>query len=255
MSLVKVDLPEDRVARLTLDRPERLNALSAEMRDAMLDAVQEALADPDIRAIVITGSARNFCAGGDISTMKDLDAEGGRTRLQAHHRLVRLLAYAEKPLIAAVEGYAMGGGAGLALLCDTIVAGAGAKVGFPFFRVGLVPDYGITYSLPRRVGEGRARRILLNAETLTADEALSLGLCEEVVPDDMVQARATELAAEMAQHPVAAVSMTKKLLMGDPGAFETMLEKEALSQGVCMSTDDHKEGATAFREKREPNFR
>jgi 2-(1,2-epoxy-1,2-dihydrophenyl)acetyl-CoA isomerase len=225
------------------------------MREALIDATEELLTDPDVRAIVITGSEGNFCAGGDISTMKDLDAEGGRSRMQAGHRLVRLLAYAEKPLIAAVEGYAMGGGAGLALLCDSIVAGTSARVGFPFFRVGLVPDYGITFTLPRRVGEGRARRILLNAETLTADEALSTGVVEEVVPDGEVQSRAVDLAAEMARHPVAAVALTKGLLNGAPGELETVLEKEALSQGVCMSTDDHKEGTTAFREKREPNFR
>jgi len=255
MSLVKIDLPADRVARITLTWPERLNALSAEMREALIDATEELLTDPDVRAIVITGSEGNFCAGGDISTMKDLDAEGGRSRMQAGHRLVRLLAYADKPLIAAVEGYAMGGGVGLALLCDSIVAGTSARVGFPFFRVGLVPDYGITFTLPRRVGAGRARRILLNAETLTADEALSTGVVEEVVPDGEVQSRAVDLAAEMARHPVAAVALTKGLLNGAPGELETVLEKEALSQGVCMSTDDHKEGTTAFREKREPNFR
>ncbi len=255
MSLVKIDLPADRVGRITMDRPDQLHALSAEMRVALIDAMENLLAGPDVRAIVITGSEGNFCAGGDISTMKDLDAEGGRARMLAGHRLVRLFAYAEKPLIAAVEGYAMGAGAGMALWCDTVIAGAGARIGFPFFRVGLVPDYGITFTLPRRVGEGRARRILLNAETLGAEAALDAGLFEEIVPNDEVQARAVGLAEEMARHPVAAVAMTKSLLNGAPGELETVLEKEAMAQGICMSTDDHKEGAAAFREKRTPNFR
>ncbi|NQV19780.1 MAG: enoyl-CoA hydratase/isomerase family protein [Rhodospirillales bacterium] len=255
MSLVKIDLPEDRVARLTLDQPERRHALSAELRTALMDALEEVLGDPDIRAIVITGSEGHFCAGGDISSMKDLSADAGRARMQAGHRLVRLLAYAEKPLIAAVEGYAMGAGAGIALWCDTVIAGVGAHVGFPFFRIGLVPDYGITYTLPRRIGEGRARRILLNAKTLSAQEALDQGLFDEVVPEGGVQDRAIEAAAEMARQPATAVALTKQLLNRSPGELEALLQREALSQGLCMVSDDHKEGASAFREKREPNFR
>lgn len=255
MSLVKIDLPEDRVARLTLDQPERRHALSAELRAALMDALEEVLGDPDIRAIVITGSEGHFCAGGDISSMKDLSADAGRARMQAGHRLVRLLAYAEKPLIAAVEGYAMGAGAGIALWCDAVIAGAGAHVGFPFFRIGLVPDYGITYTLPRRIGEGRARQILLNAKTLSASEALTQGLLDEVVPDGDVQDRAIEAAAEMARQPATAVALTKQLLNRSPGELEALLQREALSQGLCMVSDDHKEGASAFREKREPNFR
>ena len=186
MAFVKIDTPEDRVARLTMDQPAKRHALSAEMRGALIDSLQATLADPTVHAIVLTGSEGNFCAGGDISTMKDLDPEAGRARLQAGHQLVRLLAYAEKPLVAAVEGYAMGAGAGMALWCDTIVAGENAQVGFPFFRIGLVPDYAITYTLPRRVGEGRARRILLNAMRLKAPDALAEGLVDEVVPDDRV---------------------------------------------------------------------
>lgn len=255
MSLVKIDLPENRVARLTLDQPERRHALSAELRTALMDALEEVLGDPDIRAIVITGSEGHFCAGGDISSMKDLSADAGRARMQAGHSLVRLLAYAEKPLIAAIEGYAMGAGAGIALWCDTIIAGAGAHVGFPFFRIGLVPDYGITYTLPRRIGEGRARRILLNAKTLPAHEALDQGLFDEVVPEGDVQDRAVEAAAEMARQPATAVALTKQLLNRSPGELESLLQREALSQGLCMVSDDHKEGASAFREKREPNFR
>ena len=254
MSLVKIDYPEDRVARLTLDRPERRHALSAELRAALIDGLEQVLSDGQVRAIMITGSQGNFCAGGDISTMKDLSAEAGRARMQAGHRLVRLLAYAEKPIIAAVEGYAMGAGAGIALWCDTVIAGEGAHMGFPFFRIGLVPDYAITYTLPRRVGEGRARRILLNAMTLGAAEALAEGLIDEVVPDSEVQSRAVAAAAEMARQPVTAVALTKKLLHSTPGELETLLQKEALSQALCLVSDDHKEGTAAFREKRRPNF-
>ena len=243
------------MATITLNRPEKRNALSDKLTPALRQTLLELDTDTAVRCVVITGAGTAFCAGGDISTMKDLDAEAGRARMRAGHQLVRLMAYAEKPLIAAVEGYAMGAGAGMALWCDTIVAGASARVGFPFFRVGLVPDYGITFTLPRRVGEGRARRILLNAETLTAEAALSAGLVEEVVPDEEVQARAVALATEMARHPATAVALTKGLLNGAPGELETVLEKEALSQGVCMATDNHKEGVAAFREKRAPNFK
>lgn len=255
MPLINVDIPEDRIARLTLDQPERRHALSAEMRAALIGALEHAVADPDVRAIIITGSQGHFCAGGDVKSMGNLSAEAGRARMQAGHRLVRLLAYAEKPLVAAIEGYAMGAGAGIALWCDTIVAGAGAHVGFPFFRIGLVPDYAITFTLPRRIGGGRARQILLNAKTLSAAEALQAGVIDHVVPDGDVQSRAIEIAAELARHPVGAMALTKQLLNSAPGELETLLQKEAVSQGLCMISDDHKEGAAAFREKREPIFK
>ena len=157
-------LREDRqgaTAILTLDYPARRNALALPMRAALIAAMERIEADRDIRAVVLTGSGGTFSAGGDISGMDAADFAAGRERFRTTNRLVRLLIESSKPVIAAVEGWAAGAGLGLALCCDTIVAGSGARFMAGFGRVGLVGDFALLHTLPRRVGEGRARQILL----------------------------------------------------------------------------------------------
>lgn len=156
MTLVLTDRPEAALARISLNRPERRNALGPDLRDALIGALEAALADASVRAIVLTGAGGTFCAGGDISTMGGLDAAGAKARMADNQRLVRVLAGAEKPLVAALEGFAMGAGASIALWCDAVVMGQGARIGFPFLKMGLVPDYGLLFTLPRRVGGARA---------------------------------------------------------------------------------------------------
>jgi 2-(1,2-epoxy-1,2-dihydrophenyl)acetyl-CoA isomerase len=252
--LVVTDRPAPAVARVMINKPERRNALGPEVRDALIPAIAAALADETVRAVVLCGANGVFCSGGDISTMKRLEASAGRARLKAHHQLVRLVAEAEKPVVAAVEGFAVGAGGGLALLADLIVMGQGAQIGFPFFRLGLVPDYGILYTLPKRVGIGVARQALLLGTMFSGAEALRTGLADRVVPDADVMAEAVQVAAEMGSHARTATALAKRLLATMPQSLEGALEMEALAQPLLITSDDFVEGTAAFMEKRKPRF-
>src|SRR5690606_27786959 len=180
--------------------------------------------------------------------------EEGRARMQSGHPFVRLLYESEKPVVAAVEGPAVGAGAGLALLCDAIVMGEGATIGFPFFRIGLVPDWGILHTLPRRVGAGRARQLLLHARVVKGREAYDWGLADFLVPDGEVLAEAERQARSLAAQPRQAFALVKRQLNRQPAALEDTLEWEALAQPLSFKTADHQEGRAAFLEKRRPDF-
>jgi 2-(1,2-epoxy-1,2-dihydrophenyl)acetyl-CoA isomerase len=175
--------------------------------------------------------------------------------MKQNHLLVRLLAEAEKPVIAAVEGFAVGAGAGLALLADSIVLADGGAIGFPFFRVGLTPDYGILFTLARRVGTARARQILLYGRMLKGRDALDAGLADELVSDGGAEARAFELAAELAAQPPHAFALTKRHLALQPATLEAALEMEAMAQSLSFVGPELAEGRAAFAEKRKPKFR
>lgn len=255
MTLVRSERPSADVARIVLDHPERRNALSVALRSELTAALEAALTDETVRAVVLTGANGVFCAGGDISTMGHMAAAPARARMKAGHRLVRLLASAEKPVVAAVEGPAMGGGAGLALLADAIVMGAGAVVGFPYFKIGLVPDYGLFHTLPRRIGGGHARRLFNTAAVVKAEDALRIGLVDRVVDDAHVQSAALDLANDLAVLPALAFSLTKQQLAQMPVSLDAALEMEALAQAIAFGSDDHAEGARAFLEKRRARYR
>lgn len=255
MTLVRIEHPAAGIARIVLDDPAKRNALSAALRQELTAAFDAVLADPAVRAIVLTGARGAFCAGGDLSSMGTMPAEAGRSRMKASHRMIRSIAAAEKPIVAAIEGPAMGGGAGLALLADAIVMGEGAVIGFPYFKVGLVPDYALFHTLPRRVGAGHARRLFNTAATVRAGEALAIGLCDRVVPDAEVQDAAEEQAALLGNLPAVAFAMTKQQLGQMPVSLEAALEMEALAQTVAFGGAEHAEGRAAFFEKRRPVFR
>ncbi|BBK41815.1 enoyl-CoA hydratase [Allostella vacuolata] len=254
MALVRSERPAAGIARIVLDDPAKRNALSAGLRQALIAEVEAALADEAVRAIVLTGAAGTFCAGGDLSSMGIMTGEVARARMKGSHRLIRLLMAAEKPVVAAVEGPAMGGGAGLALLGDALVMGEAAVIGFPYFKVGLVPDYGLFHTLPRRVGAGHARRLFNTAATVRSAEALAIGLCDRVVPDAEVQAAALAQAELLAALPALAFAMTKQQLGQMPASLEAALEMETLAQTVAFGSADHAEGKRAFFEKRRPRF-
>jgi enoyl-CoA hydratase/carnithine racemase len=223
------------------------------VREGLTAALEAALADGDVRAVVLAGAGGVFCAGGDVSLPLVGDPAEGRARMQGHQRIVRLLAEAEKPLVAAVEGWASGGGAGIGLLCDTIVAGTSARLGFPFLRGGLVPDYALALTLARRVGAGRARQLLLYGRSVDGARALELGLVDEVVDDELVQATAVERARELAAQPPHALALTKRLLArGTP--LEGVLELELMAQSLSYLSPERAEGRAAFLEKRTPTF-
>ena len=236
---------------LTFDYPARRNALAMPLREAVVAAMERIEGDRDVRAVVLTGAGGTFSAGGDISGMDVADFAAGRERFRVTHRMVRLLVKASKPVVAAVEGYAVGAGLSVALCADTIVAAADAQFAAGFGRVGLVADLGLPHTLPLRVGHGRARQILLYGERLGAEEALRIGLVDHVVPGGTALEAALERArmfADMAPLPVA---MTKQWLSA---GLDAALEWERDTQSAMFLTADHAEGKAAFLEKRAPRF-
>jgi enoyl-CoA hydratase/carnithine racemase len=246
-----VESRADATAILTLANPERRNALSLPLRAELADAMERLEADTAVRAIVLTGGPAMFSAGGDISGMNAADYAAGRERFRLTQRLVRLMIGASKPLIAAVEGYAVGAGLSLALCCDTIVASAGARFAASFGRVGLIGDFGLLHTLPRRVGEGHARQILLYGETITAARAEHIGLIDHLVPDGAALDTALARAALFATAAPLPVAMTKAWFA--QGLAEA-LEWERNTQSALFLTADHAEGKAAFLEKRPARF-
>lgn len=242
------------VLTLTLANPGRRNALSLPLREVLHDRLEAAMADPEVRAVVLTGAEGVFCSGGDIGGMEGLTPLGGRARLQRLHRLVRLLMTGEKPVIAAVEGYAIGAGLSLAAACDLVVSAEDAVWSCAFNRIGLMPDMGAAVSLPARMGLGRARRIMLTSERFTARQAEAWGLAEEVVPPGAALVRAQGLAAEIAERAPGAVAMTKAWLSRLPLPLDAALAAEADAQALLFATADFAEGRAAFLEKRPPRF-
>jgi 2-(1,2-epoxy-1,2-dihydrophenyl)acetyl-CoA isomerase len=249
-----LERPEPGIACLALNRPQRKNALDLEIREILLGHLESVIEDAAVRAIVIYGKGGTFCAGGDITTMRDTDPAAARARMQRGHRFVRRLHACEKPVVAAVEGHAVGAGAGLALLADSIVMGEAATMGFPFFKIGLIPDWGILHTLPRRVGVGRAKQLLLQARMVKGPEALALGMADQVVPDAGVLDAALAQARVFAAQPAHAFALVKRQLHLHPTDLEVSLETETMGQALSFATADFAEGRSAFLEKRKPNF-
>ena len=245
----------DAVAIVTLDRPEKLNALTVEMREALGTCFENAGRDPTVRAVLLQSSGKAFCASGDVGTMGDFTAATGRERLKLAHRMVRNLANIEKPVVAAVRGAVAGIGWSLALACDAVIASETAQFSMVFRHVGLVPDGGAVYFLTQHVGLLRAKELAYSGRRVDAAEALSLSLVNRVVPDGELEARAWEEASALASGPTLALGMAKKMfkLMYQPD-LETLLDAEAWAQGVALLSDDHKEGVRAFFDKRKPKF-
>ncbi len=255
MSTVTVTTPDAGIARIAIDRPDKRNAIDPDTRNEMIAVVAGALAEPAVHALVLTGEGGHFCAGGDIASMGNHDVASARIRMKDNHRLVRILMEAEKPVIAAVEGFAMGAGAGLALMCDYIVLAEGGSIGFPFFKLGLTPDYGILHTLPRRVGAAAARRIIFSAATFKGSAAHQAGLADELVPDGEAKQKALEIALEMAALPPHVFALTKRHLAMGPMTLDAALELEALAMSLAFTGAELKEGRAAFAEKRKPDFR
>lgn len=254
MDIIDIERHEHGIVRLVMRHEAARNALGEDLRGVLLGAFTDLMADPKARVIIIASALKDFSVGGDLSKMDTLsDPKAGRRRITSAHRLARLLLAADKPMIVEVRGHAMGAGAGLALLCDTIVMGESASIGFPFPRVGLAPDFAIAHTLPQRIGFARARQALLYARNFKAPEALAIGLADDVTGDDEVSDLAMERALALAAFPAHAAALTKRMIeqWSDPHA---VLDFEAMAQPLCFASDDFKEGLAAFREKRKPNF-
>jgi 2-(1,2-epoxy-1,2-dihydrophenyl)acetyl-CoA isomerase len=249
---------DDGVANIALNRPERLNSFDGTMHDELYSALGEAAEDEDVRCIVVRGEGRGFSAGADLAHVVR-EAEGdpdlGEYLRTTYSRLVKRMVGIEKPIVAALHGPVYGAGVGLALACDLRVAAQGAKFSVAFIKIGLMPDAGVTFLLPRVVGLGRAMEMSMLGDALDAEEAYRIGLVNKVVSDDSLSKEVQNLAGRLATMPTAALGRMKHALYASfERDLETALEAEAEGQTFCGYTQDHKEGVTAFFEKREARF-
>jgi 2-(1,2-epoxy-1,2-dihydrophenyl)acetyl-CoA isomerase len=236
---------------VTIDRPERLNALDDACRAELLAALERGVRDPQVRAIVLTGSGRAFCTGQDVTASAEL-VDAGATVQQSYNPLVVTIRNTGKPVIAAINGPAVGAGMGLSLSCDIAIMARSTYLSCAFGRVGLVPDTGTTVVLARQMGHVRAYEAATTGRRIGSDEALGLGLVTEVVDDDAVLARAVERGRELAAGPALAFELTKQLLVAAVRRHELeLLELEAQSQGRAARTDEHREAIEAFTRRYE----
>ena len=240
---------------LTLNRPEALNALNAQMRAELLQAVNAARRDDTVRAVVITGAGRGFCAGADLRGGSS-ERQFRRVLTTEYNPLMESIRALPQPVVAAVNGVAAGAGVSLAFAADIVVASDDARFVPAFNRIGLVPDSGLARTLVRAVGRHRAFEILMGERKLDADDARDLGLVAAVVPADRLAVAAHELARRLARGPTRAIGLTKRLLnAAEDATLSETLASEAALQELAGRTDDHAEGVAAFGEKREPEFR
>ena len=255
MSQIVIYEKKGRVACITLNRPEVLNALDLEIRQQLKELFLQIEADDGIGCIFISGAGRSFSAGGDVKTMGGYRSGGGRKRLINMHQMIKALALSDKPSIAAVHGFVAGAGLSLALACDMRLASANAKFVASFLNVGLAPDSGSFYFLPRIVGMAKAKELVLRPQPIKADEALSIGLVNHVFDEESFEEKAFAIAEDISSRPALAVSLSKTILNR---SFEMSLDEaldfEAMAQDICFQSDEHVEGIKAFNEKRKPRF-
>jgi enoyl-CoA hydratase len=248
-----VERPSDPVAVLRINRPEVRNALNLAVRQRISSDVTRFAADPAVRCIVITGNEKAFAAGADITEM----AEAGPVEVMARNvqQYWRPVTECPKPVIAAIEGFALGGGLELALCTDIIVAGEGAKLGLPEVKIGILPGAGGTQKLARLAGRSRAMLLLMTGRFFGAQEAFDMGLISEVAPTGQALARALEIADEIAAMPPISIMQIKEIVNAGLNApLETALMLERKAFQLQFATNDQKEGMRAFLDKRKPNY-
>ena len=255
-----IETIESGIATLTFNRPERMNALSTPIMQGLLDGLPRLAGDPAVKVVVLTGAGRAFCAGGDVKSM----AEGAREQrsaaeatahLRSRMEVSRILHELPKPTIAMINGPAAGAGLALSLACDLRIAGASARLVTAFVRVGFSGDFGGSYFLTRLVGTAKARELYFTGRPVDADEALTFGLVNRVVPDDQLHDATMELTRALAQGPSVALSLMKRNLnCAESGDLTELLDMEAVHQVQAGRTEDHREAARAFVEKRTPVF-
>lgn len=245
----------DRIATITLNRPDRMNAMPPKMIGEIHDAMQEAERDDNVRVVIVTGAGKAFCSGLDLDNLKSLLGRSPEQNLQDSKTMVglfRSLYEFPKVTIAAVNGAAIAGGTGLALLCDFTIAVPEAKFGYTEVRIGFVPAIVSTFLL-RQVGEKQARDLLLTGRVFGSDEAMRLGLINEIVPPEFLMTRARELAAVLMENSAASLRATKKLLTDHARAeLDLQIEAAVRENAAIRSTADFREGISAFLEKRKP---
>ena len=248
------------VARITLNRPDKLNALTEVMSDELCDVFENVRDDEEVRAVLLTGAGRGFCAGQDLTEFEESYRAGERPDIEAHlertyHRLIPLMVETPQPVVAAVNGVAAGAGVSLAVACDIRIASEEARFTQAFVKIGLVPDSGGTWLLPRVVGYARALELSLTGDMVDARTALDIGLVSQVLPAESFLDQAAAYAARLAALPTRALASAKRLIREGLNAdLETSLKAEAKAQAEMGQTADHLEGVMAFAEKREARF-
>lgn len=242
------------VGIVTIEHRQRRNALSTQVREALFEAFSTLMSEESCRAIVLTGAGGSFCSGGDLTALEGLSAAEGRARMTRIHRLVRTMVEGEKPVVAAVEGWAAGAGMVLAGACDIVVAASDARFTCSFNKVGLMPDLGAAYVLPLRMGMGRARMAMLTGDVLDAAAAQRAGLVELTVDPGRALDEAVAIAERIARAAPCAVGMTKAQLARMPQSLTEMLRAEADAQALLFTSRDFEEGRRAFLEKRPARF-
>ena len=252
MTLRRQDL-DDGITVLTIDRPEARNALSPEIRSLFAEYCTSMAGDGAVRAVVVTGAGDHFCAGGDVKTMGSRDPAAMQARYSEMARVAEIVITFPKPLIAAVRGHAAGAGASIACLADVVVADDTAKFTVSFLNVGLVPDWGLTYTLPRRIGWAAARRLALTRERVDAAEGHRLGLVDVMAGERGVMEVALEQARALAASALGGYAAIKAMTE-DREALRVALRREAKTQMECAQTWEHAEGVAAFKEKRRPDY-
>ncbi len=245
----------DGIATVTLNRPAQKNALNLTMRGELCDVVMKIRRDRDIRAVILCGGGGDFCAGGDIRGMNISSAEAGRNRLDDLHAWLEPLMDLDRAVVAAVNGVAYGAGFSLALAADFVLATPRTRFCMPFMKVGLIPDCGALYTLPRIVGMQRAKEILFSAREISANEAQQLGLVLEIVPENVLLQRAQAIAQCMVNASASAFGLAKRVLNKSfESSLSTVLAHESTAQGIVFTTDFHREAAQRFVDKKTPLF-
>jgi len=259
-SQVVLEERKGNVSVIRLNRPDRLNALNIELGRGLVHALLHASQDASVRAVVLTGAGRGFCAGGDLELLRDLRKRNAsdelKPLLEAGKEICLAIATMTKPVIAAVNGPAAGGGMNLALAADMRIASEQASFAETFAKIGLYPDFGGTYFLPRIVGPALSAELFYTAETLSADDALRLGIVNRVFPEDKFEEETQKIVDVLAGAPTVALRDVKRTIVGDDRKnLEAKLDEEIRLQIHCFQSEDCLEGLNAFFEKRKPNFK
>ena len=249
---------KDKIATLTLNRPDKLNAFTGPMIDAWAQALGEAQADDNVNVVIVTGAGRAFCAGGDVGRMRQGEPsalEGKNSLWEGVHRVPKTLEAMDKPVIAMVNGLAVGAGMGMCVMCDMRIAAESARFSTGYVRVCLVPGDGDTFFLPRLVGPAKALELLWTADFIEAPEAHRLGIVQRVVPDAELRDATYAFARQIADGPQIPIRMIKRLVYQSMKLdLRTHLDLVSSHMAIVRQSDDHKEGVTAFKEKRAPRF-
>jgi 2-(1,2-epoxy-1,2-dihydrophenyl)acetyl-CoA isomerase len=254
-----LDRLEAGVLTLTLNRPERLNALNAALIEALSAGIERARTDPECRAVLITGAGRGFCAGADLANRAfapgDARPDLGQALEKGLNPIIRGIRNLPKPVVSAVNGPAAGAGANIALACDIVLAAKSAQFLQAFARIGLIPDAGGTFVLPRLIGDARARALMMLAEPVGAEQAQAIGMIYRAVDDEDLMGEAHTIAARLAAGPTHALGLIKRALAASPtNTLDAQLDLERDLQREAGASDDYREGVRAFLEKRPANF-